>query len=279
MFQDLDEALRRLLDDAAAPDVVRDADVEFSPPDRTYAPSRPTLNLFLYDVKENRELRDPAPIETRMGDVVRRIRPPLRVDCTYLVTAWTGADVGRDARVVEEHRVLGWTLAWLSRFPAIPSTYLAGDLATQPIAPPLWVGQMDTGREAGEFWSALGTEPRPSFAVVATIAMDVLAPDDAPMVGTLIARYFPAGSPGSADEWVIIGGAVRDSSGNPVPGAWVRLEPTGATTVTDNAGRFVFQNVRRGFGYRLRAAAVGLAEIQGNVDVPAPSGNYNLTYP
>jgi hypothetical protein len=277
MFQDLDTAIRTLLDDDDAPAAVQNADVDFVAPERGYAPSQATLNVFLHDVKENRELRDPVPIRTPTADGYRQARPPIRIDCSYVVTAWSGSSAGTAARVAEEHGLLGTALAWLSRFPRLPLP--PGVLPGQPVLPPMWIAQMPSEREAAEFWSALGIAPRPSFSLVITIAMDLGLGSDAPMVTTLNARYLPSGESGSAEEWVIIGGTVRDGNGNPVPRAWVRLEPTDATTVTDDAGHFVFPNVRRGFGYRLRAAAVGLAEIERNVDIPSPSGNYNLTYP
>ena len=60
MFHDLDATLKALLDDAAAPASVSGADKSFETPEKTYAPALPTLNLFLYDVAENRELATPS---------------------------------------------------------------------------------------------------------------------------------------------------------------------------------------------------------------------------
>src|SRR5687768_16144892 len=130
MFHDLDATLTRLLDAPAAPEVLRAADVSFETPQRTFAPTQATVNLFLCEVKENRTLRDQEPIvELVAGEYVRRV-PPLRVECSYLVTAWS-SETG-PAKVVEEHRLLGQALLWLSRFPVIPETFLQGALAGQP---------------------------------------------------------------------------------------------------------------------------------------------------
>ena len=48
--------------------------------------------------------------------------PPLRVDCGYLVTAWSPKAGGLKAQ--EEHRLLGLALLWLSRFPVLEEPFL-----------------------------------------------------------------------------------------------------------------------------------------------------------
>jgi hypothetical protein len=278
MFHDLDAALKALLDDPGAPPALRDADVEFLPPERGYAPSRATVNLFLYDVEENRELRNPEPLRVpRPGGGYERRRPPLRLDCSYRVTAWAGTSAGAAAGVAEEHALLGLALAWLGRFPALPEAALAGVLPGQPWPPPLAVAQPNGVGEAGEFWSALGIPPRPAFDLVATIAVPFdVAVLETP-VTTMVIRHRP-GAAADGEEWIVIGGVLRDPTDRPVAGAWVALEPTGGTAATDDEGRFVFPRVRRGFGYRLRARAVGLGEVERLVDVPTPSGHYDLTF-
>src|SRR5512146_992616 len=130
MFQDLDATLEQMLNDPAMPPGLADllgADVSFEAPDRNFAPALPTVNLFLYDVKENRELRNAEPVIQNVGGVILRRRPPIRVDCSYLVTAWSNA-TGR-SQVIEEHRLLALALLWLSRFTTIPEIYLQGSLA------------------------------------------------------------------------------------------------------------------------------------------------------
>src|SRR5690349_11477324 len=108
MFQTLDTTIKNLL--AAAPPKViplHGADASFLTPDKNYRPSTPTANLFLYRVKENRQLRDPVPSYEPTGLGYIRHAPPLRVDCSYLVTAWSDPQVGGDIRVNDEHLLLG----------------------------------------------------------------------------------------------------------------------------------------------------------------------------
>jgi hypothetical protein len=65
-------------------------------------------------------------------------------------------------------------------------------------------------------------------------------------------------------------------------GVWVILETlTGErlqTTQTNDAGRFTFGDLHPGT-YRLRTRALGLAEITRNIDVPSPTGEYDLQFP
>ena len=54
MLDDLDRTLRVVIG-AQVPDLPGDH-LHFEPPDADFAPAVPAVNLFLYDVRENREL-------------------------------------------------------------------------------------------------------------------------------------------------------------------------------------------------------------------------------
>lgn len=267
MFQDLDIAISALLNDPAAPADVRNADVSFETPDKNFTPAAATLNVFLYDLKENRELRDPEPIrEIVAGNVVRR-QPPLRTDCTYLVTAWVNNLAG-PARVAGEHSLLGQTLVWLSRFPHVPASFFAGGaLADPPFPPPTLVAQARADNNAGEFWSALGIPPRPAFHLTVTIALELgmLTLEGPPVVTKEITVSEIAG--GVLDTWFEIGGTVRDAiTLLPVVSAEVTLLETGVTTVTDEQGHFRF-SLEAG-NYTLHVVAVGFPTQDKPVVVP-----------
>jgi hypothetical protein len=280
VFDSLDGALKSLLHDAAvnaALPSLYNAVVSFVTPENGYGPDQETVNLFLYETRENRDLRDPAPItEQRNGLSVRR-RPPLRVDCAYMVTAWskqTGGD-----KVAAEHQLLGQAFNWLSRFPVIPDRcLLAAGMTGQVFPPPTLVAQMDAAKNVGEFWSALGIPPRPFFNLIVTIAMDLDQALEESLVTTLSTRYH-AGDSAGAEERIILGGTVRDRSSRPVADAWVRLEPAGLTQVTDGAGRFIFADVARGAGMTLRARAPGLGEaVRSPVEIPSVTRDYDLNF-
>ena len=277
MFQDLDTAIESILNLGDAPAQLLAADVSFETPDRNYAPTIPTVNLFLFEVKENRELRDPEPIVDKVGDVFIRRQPPLRVDCTYLVTAWSNLALA--ARVVEEHRLLGQALLWLSRFPIVPANLLIGSLAAQPFPAPTLVAQMMDERNSGDFWTALGAVPRPAFYLLVTIAMDLQRFVEGPLVTTTTTGYQQGRDISTREERINMGGIVTNASGVGVADAWVRLEPAGRIEVTLTDGRFVFVDVRQGTNLMLRVRAAGLGEVSRTIDIPSQTGEYNLQFP
>jgi hypothetical protein len=280
MFQDLDSTIEKLLRDRQAPAEIQSADVIFETPIKNYGTQTiADINLFLYEVKENRALRDPVPFVTQGNNEYTQKMPPLRVDCSYLVTTWS-EDKNQKQLVANEHMLLGKTLAWLSSFPTIPETYLTGGLIGQIYAPPTMVAQLDGGRNMGEFWSALGIPPRPYFNLVVTITMDlnsIIARSAA--VTTLTTGYQQGSVIASAEERILVGGTVRDKYGNPVADVWVRIEPLNMTQVTDASGHFTFENVMRRGGLTLRARASGYPEaLRPNIEIPSVTGEYDLQF-
>lgn len=280
MFQDLDITLANILNEPAAPPAFADligAEVSFVTPDRNFAPTGATVNLFLYEVKENRELRDPVPITEIVGGTYRRRMPPVRIDCYYMVTTWstgTGA-----AKIANEHRLLGLALAWLSRFSDIPANYLAGSLAGQPFPPPTLVAQMTDSKSTGEFWTALGIAPRPTFSLVATIALQLgdgmvegppvisrkIRIQDLPEEA-ILARQMSALQ--ASDSIYAIGGTVTDAAGQVVADVEVTLVETGWVTRTDAYGRYRFNGLAAG-SYHVTAGAAAPRPI----DVPNAAAN------
>lgn len=278
MFQDLDSTLKKILGDAGAPSALRNADVSFEPPDKSFAPTQPTVNLFLYEVKENRELRDPEPIVAMSGGTFVRRMPPLRVESVYLVTTWS--DKAGAAKIAEEHLLLGQAIAWLSRFPVIPASFLQGSLAAppQPFPPPTMVAQMDANKNAGEFWSALGSTPRPAFYLSVTISIDlgIETPEGPPVVTKemVLKEKMPQGTPEPvlADTFEI-GGTIRDANTlGPIEGAQVTLLELQIVSITDAAGHFRFGDLNAD-NYTLRAAASGFTTQDVAVVIPGAALN------
>src|SRR3712207_6106153 len=109
MLHLLDETLETFLR-TVVPLPQRDVDVAFAAPDSEWAAalsSRPTVNLYLWDIRPNLVEREYGEelIETSDGRRFRRDPLP-RVDCRYLVTAWT-------SEVRDEHSLLGGVLSAL----------------------------------------------------------------------------------------------------------------------------------------------------------------------
>ena len=272
MFHDLDSTLTAILNDASAPTELRNADVTFQTPDKNFAPGQPTVNLFLFDVKENRARREQVPHAERLGDAFVRRFPPLRVDCTYLVTTWS-SEIGA-IKIAEEHRLLGLAFLWLSRFGTVPDVFLQGSLANQPFAPLALLAHMEGRPNIGEFWSALAISPRPSFTLVATIAMTLaLELPEGPPVVTHEIRLEIKDRPGTREATFEIAGIVRNAATlAPLADASVTLLELERTARTDLAGRFRFDGLKSG-PYTLRTAASGFVTLDRAIAVPAVTLN------
>lgn len=172
MIQDVDESLRAL--------VKRDAlngskaDIAFDAPNKEWSSRRntPTVDLYLYDIREDVEQREVMWQDIR-GDasnsrlVTERRPPPRRFKLSYLVTAWT-------QRPEDEHRLLSSLLACFLRHPTMPADTLSGVLADarQPILlnialPP------PQDRSISDVWSALGGELKASLDLVVNAPFEV----------------------------------------------------------------------------------------------------------
>jgi hypothetical protein len=170
---DLDLTIRELLETRAAPgSELAGADVVFDLPDAVWRSGlgQLTVNCYLYDVRENPELRTIEPLMHRSGDGARaaRLRPPSRIDCSYCITAWSTAT---DDPVLEEHRVLGQVLRILLRNPTMPTDVLQGSLAVDIPPYPTIIAAADGIRNQPDFWGALDQQLKPSLNYVITLAM------------------------------------------------------------------------------------------------------------
>ncbi|MGH2709273.1 MAG: DUF4255 domain-containing protein [Actinomycetota bacterium] len=164
MINDVDESLRALL----RRDVLDGAGVEisFEAPSKEWSVRRntPTLNLYLYEIREDLERRQVQYEEVRdeRGIVVDRRLPPRRFKLSYLLTAWT-------QRPDDEHRLLSSTLSCFLRFDALPEDILQGELAAQPYPVRITVGlPLPPERSISDVWTALGGELKPSLDLIVT---------------------------------------------------------------------------------------------------------------
>lgn len=260
MFDDLDASLAAVLADAAAPAEVRSADVTFTVPDKDFTPGQPTLDLFLHEVQENRDLRDDQPWAQHLpGGGWTSTRAPLRVNCTYLVTAWSPKAGG--LRAAEEHRLLGRSLLWLSSFPVIPDSYLQGSLANpaQPFPLSTLVAQTREGQSMGEFWTALGIAPRPAFSLTVTVALQPFPDADTfPDVKAVQVRSGLLSDPA-------LHGRVLDPALAAVGGASVQLVEASLSVTAGQDGGFSFAGVPFGT-YTLAVQAAGHPDTTRDVD-------------
>ena len=181
MLHELDQTLAALLKrELPGRDQIT---VSFAAPDDQFSVKLPAVDLFLYDVRENLELRSNDDVLERLGDLTSiRIQPPVRVDASYLITAWPGVGSGQSDASEDEHMLLSAVMRVLLRFPKLPRELLIGSLARQDW--PLPVSTLQPGRlqSLGEFWQALGGKPKAALNYPVTLPVDVSEPERQPLV-------------------------------------------------------------------------------------------------
>lgn len=194
MIQDLDRTLQQLLRDGVP---LVDQSISFAVPDDHFRTTLSQLtgvavNLYLYDLRENHDLRSPEwPVVRQPDGRLIKQRPKVRMDFFYMVTVWSTATT---ADVVEEHTWLGRILRTLLRYSTIPAEMLQGSLIGQEAPLPALVAQPDGMRNPAEFWGALRQPPRPAIQLVVTVAVDPAAATDEPWSLTpVVARTFGVG--------------------------------------------------------------------------------------
>ena len=313
MIDSLDSVLDHLLKSrvtllkSGTPATVDDGQVRFQPPDDAWRGhvttlQKKALNVYLVDLRENRKLRSNERTRSLQNGVFSEEPAPARVDCHYLITAASPAseDLSKliPGKTLEEHQLLQQVVAVLMNTqPLVPRQIFAPNplpsgfpslIADAEL--PMSVLPPEGFPKLAEFWGTMGTGNRwkPVVYLVITIPVELLQEIAGPMVTTTITEYRQIGSQGPGEVWIQIGGSVLDTTpplagGKPAPvaDAWVRLETTAGdplqTTESDKEGRFTFGKLQPG-QYRLRARAVDLGEHQVDIDVPSPTGNYDVTF-
>jgi hypothetical protein len=156
-------------------------EVVFDAPTKDWAARRnaPTVNLYLYDIREDVRRRPSGYLDERdpdSGAVVMRRPAPRFFKLSYLVTAWT-------QRPEDEHRLLDNLLRTFLKYDALPDHLVVGQLAEPRESVKVTIGlPPPEDRAFADVWSALGGELKPSLDLV------VFAP-------MWTGREYPAGPP------------------------------------------------------------------------------------
>jgi hypothetical protein len=164
--------------------IPEEVDVTFENPVSPWRASliRPTVNLFLFDLHENTELRtNNFQISKTDKESIRRL-PPRRIDTRFLVTPF--------ANTAEDEYAL------LSR---LTGTLLQHDQLPAEVLPEVWKSDVvpvrgrvclpGDGPRPLELWNQLGAEPQPSVMYALTVPLDLEIELEAPLVLSRQARY------------------------------------------------------------------------------------------
>jgi hypothetical protein len=244
MLADLDESLRTLLQRELGRHGFDNVEIAFEAPAKEWSSqlASPTVNAFLYDLRESTDHRHRTVDERRTNGGAFETRPPLILECSYAMTAWTQA-------VEDEHRLLSQLLTILYSYPRLPADALSGRLSNGAQRYPILgkIGQAKTEGKA-DFWNAVGGQYKASLDYVVTLSCEAGAAfERGPEVRGLTVRIGdPAGPPGTVTELHRVGGRVTDGDGEPLAEAWITLPDLGRWASSDEQGRFMIARVPPG---------------------------------
>jgi len=159
MIYEISEALRDLLK-RELPLRKGDFDIQFDLPKRDWSSrlNKPTINIFLYDILENTELRGSEQWrkESNENGTYTLYRNPVRMNFFYVITSWA-------KEVQDEHTLLSSTLNALLRQPFLPDDILPEALKSQPLPIRLEVAQNKGISNLPDFWNKMDNDPHPGI--------------------------------------------------------------------------------------------------------------------
>jgi len=156
-----------------------DVDIEFEQPTGEWSAtlSRPTLNMWCFDIRENVKLRN-RDLNRRVQDgrTALTSKYPRRMDLAYMVTAWA-------RKVEDEHQLLWRSLKVFRSNPRIPRAQCAGELRYQSFDVPLMTADMsDVPFNMTDLWSVLDNRMKLGFIAVATVELEIDDVVEGPLV-------------------------------------------------------------------------------------------------
>lgn len=283
MITDLDRTLESLLV-AEMPIKNGEVDIKFDQPKRDWSAklSRPTLNLFLFDVRENVVLRQHQ-WNKALGQgnghssqlQAHLKRTPFRLDCHYMLTAWA-------ADPQDEHLLLSHAMLALFRYPILPKDHLAGEMQEQPFDLQTRLASHDRLTNPAEMWGSLDNEIRLSISYIVTLAMDPWAIVTTPIVRSRILQTGQALElpqkrqllSETSEARAAIGGAITQNN-QPQPGVGVAIKNTGYISRTNSDGQFRLDNLPPG-DHTLVIWPTAGSPIERPITVPADHYNIDL---
>lgn len=276
MIHDLDETLKQILIKRGKLNS-GDIDIAFDQPtgEWTASLSRPTINLYLYDIRENLELRNPSfRNQHQENGKARVVFAPRRIDISYLITVWA-------RNPEDEHQLLWRVLHTLARITRISPEEGTGMVRDQPLEMPVKVAlPSDAVRNMPDLWGVMENQLKPSINLQITVALDDKEPIEAPLVLTAVFRFAQADPPRQhiyAEDISIyhIGGQVLVKDVPVGAGAQVTLLDRNETVETDPDGRYVFAYMQPG-EYDVEVSVEGRKPKRYKINIP-DDHNYDLS--
>ncbi|BAY13734.1 Pvc16 family protein [Calothrix sp. NIES-2098] len=247
--------------------------IDFShPSNRREEGAGPTLNLYIYDIRESKQFQQSGRQVERKPS--RGLQPkavswsPSWFDVSMLLTAW-------DRTALGEHHLLSEALTVLLRHRSLQEEYLVPELRgygnlslTVAIDPPI---------EIGSLWSALNVPLRSALYVTTTIPVEpqsTLVPLVWERIFSLQNQLSENGNSTVVTKRVAIAGMVKSAVTNlPLIEAEVTVQRTTKSAASNKEGLFFFEDIRIG-NYVLTVNCPGY--LPQNVNVLVDSQSYSF---
>jgi len=230
-----------------------EVDIQFDQPKREWSSrlSKPTINLFLFDIRENLRLRGAEQYKTiNRADGTSEIkRNPVRMDLRYLLTAWV-----KEAE--DEHLLLASAINGLLRNPFLPENLLTKGLKAQPAPMPLEVatfppeiGPID---KFSEIWGVLDNEMHAGVFVTVTVSFDPYQPMVFKQVRTREIQFYqdnaikqpdaPASTRTESKKYRSVAGMIKSDKYAPTSLAMILVETQKPVEISEE-GEFALQKI------------------------------------
>lgn len=247
--------------------------IDFShPSNRREEGAGPTLNLYIYDIRESKQFQQSGRQVERKAS--RGLQPksvswaPNWFDVSMLLTAW-------DRTALGEHHLLSEALTVLLRHRSLQEEYLVPELRgygnlslTVALDPPI---------EIGSLWSALNVPLRSALYVTAMIPVEpqsTLVPLVWERIFNLQNLLSENGNGSVVTKRVAIAGMVKSAVTNlPLLEAEVTVQRTKKSAISNKEGLFFFEDIHIG-NYVLTVNCPGY--LPQNVNVLVDSQSYSF---
>jgi hypothetical protein len=179
MINYLNETLRQLFLSRIKDDIADASQVSFELPDEDFRNQVKTLgknvlNVCLVDLRENRSV---ASTTMQQSQADAQIVQPRRVDCHYLISAWSPATRSVEP-TLDEHSLLYKAMAALMEAEPLVASRIYGDKPMPQIFPavfrdaelPTVIFPVERFSKVAEFWSATkGVQWKPTVHLIVTL--------------------------------------------------------------------------------------------------------------
>jgi hypothetical protein len=283
MINHLDNLLRYLFI-SQIDEISEDEQVGFRPPDKDWRsdinPNNPAyLNVYLADIRENRKLRTNERTRVMEGGIINEIPAPSRIDCHYLITAWSPANVTPQIEAtLDEHTLIYKVITVLMNRQALVPNEIYTTLPPgfqQEIAEaelPMEILPVEGFGKLPEFWGTVEWRWKPMVYLVVTLPVIGETVETGKRVSTRGITYQTTEGQTIAEELLQIGGRVFESNDpqTAIEGAEVRLIEKDKTVMTNTQGQFMFSGLHPG-NYTLEISKAGYNSETKGITIPGSS--------